>query len=133
MNIPNSHDGHFDGLWLQPNKTVYLFLRTSEQKPYTISLQGVQGMALSDVKAGNIIFDLGFRSARQLTLSDMATLYNLDEDSEQATKLLNSTRGMELQVLELNATYGAQGLFLFENFEITQKVNGVIESLPSAQ
>ena len=133
MNIANFHDGHFDGLWLEPSNTVFLFLRTSDRRPYTISLLGVHEMTLSDVKSGNIIFDLVFRSASELTSSDVAILYDLDENSEQAIKLRNSKRGTKLQILELNATYGAQGLFLFENLEIIEKVDRMIASLPSAQ
>ena len=132
MNTPNFHDGHFDGLWLEPSNVVFLFLRTSDRRPYTISLQGVHGMTLSDVKAGNIIFDLVFRSASELTSSDVAILYDLDENSEQATKLRNSKRETKLQILELNATYGAQSLFLFENFQIIEKVDRMVASLPSA-
>jgi hypothetical protein len=133
MNTPNFHDGHFDGLSLEPSKTVYLFLRTSDRRPYTISLRGVHEMTVSDVKPGNIIFDLVFRRASELTSSDVAILYDLNENSEQAIKLLNSKRGTELQILEVNATYGAQGLFLFENFEIIEKVDRMIASLPPAQ
>jgi hypothetical protein len=64
-----------------------------------------------DPKPGNIIFDLVFRSARELTSSDVGILYDLDEGGEQLAEILNSTREKDLQILELNASYGAHGLF----------------------
>jgi hypothetical protein len=123
MNIPSFHDGHFEGLWLESGKTAHLFLSTYDRQLYTIRLQGLQAMTLSDVKAGNIIFDLVLRSARELTNSDVGILYDLDENSEQAAKILNSARAKELQILELNATYGAQGLFLFESYKFSERAD----------
>jgi hypothetical protein len=120
LNIPNFHDGHFDGLWIGPGKLVHLFLRTPDGKSFTLALQGVDALALSEVKQGNIIFDLVLRSARELTCSDMEELYGVAVDTPQATNLLKAKSEEEVQLLEINSSYGARGLLLFRTFEISQ-------------
>jgi len=120
MNIPNFHDGHFDGLRIGPNKLVNLFLRTQDGKSFTLVLQEVDALTLSEIKGGNIIFDLVFRSTGELTHSDMAELYSVDADAPRAADLLRAKREKGFQLLEINASYGAQGSVLFQTFEIRQ-------------
>jgi hypothetical protein len=69
MNIPNFHDGHFDGLRIGPSKLVDLFLRTHEGESFILVLQEVDALTLTEVKEGDIIFDLDFRNNEQLTCS----------------------------------------------------------------
>jgi hypothetical protein len=118
MNIPNFHDGHFDGLRIGPSKLVSLVLKTQDGKAFTILLQEVDALTLSEVKQGNIILDLVFRSAGDITLSDMAELYSVDADARQAADLLKAKREQGFQLLEINASYGARGLVLFRAFEM---------------
>jgi hypothetical protein len=120
MNIPNFHDGHFDGLRIGQNKSVDLYLRTQDGKSFNLVLQDVDALTLTEVKAGNIIFDLVLRNNEQLTRSDMAELYGVDGDAPQAADLLNQKRDLGLQLLEINASYGAQGSVLFRALEIRQ-------------
>jgi hypothetical protein len=42
MNIPNFHDGYFDGLPVGPNKLAHLFLRTQDGRAFTLALQEVE-------------------------------------------------------------------------------------------
>jgi hypothetical protein len=120
MNIPNFHDGYFDGLRIGPNKLVNLFLRTQERKSFILVLQDVDSMTISEIKQGNIILDLVFRSSEELTRSDMAELYSVDVDAPQAADLLTAKREEGFQLLEINGSYGAQGSVLFQTFEIRQ-------------
>ena len=85
MNLPSFHDGHFDGLRIGPNKMVNLFLRTQDGKSFAVILEEVDRLTLSEIKQGNIILDLVFRSAGELTRADMAELYSVDADALQAT------------------------------------------------
>jgi hypothetical protein len=120
MNIPNFHDGHFDGLRIGPSKVVNLFLRAQDGKSFILVLQDVDALTLSEIKQGNIILDLVFRSTGELTRSDMAELYSVDVDAPQATDLLRAKREQGFQLLEINASYGAHGAVLFQTFEIRQ-------------
>jgi hypothetical protein len=117
MNIPNFHDGHFDGLRIGPGKLVHIFLRTRDEKSFILALQGVEALTLSGIKQGNIIYDLVFRGAHQLTCSDMEELYGLNASSPQAADLLKAKCEQGLRLLEINASYGAQGSVLFHDFE----------------
>jgi hypothetical protein len=118
MNIPNFHDGHFDGPRIGPSKLVNIFLRTQDGQSFILILREVDALTLSEIKQGNIIFDLVFRSTGELTRSDMAELYSVDVDAPQATNLLTAKRQRGYQLLD--ASYGAQGLVLFQTFEMRQ-------------
>jgi hypothetical protein len=120
MNIPNFHDGQFDGLRIDPSKLVNLFLRTQDGTSFTLILQEVDALTISEVKQGNIILDLVFRSSGQLTASDMAELFGVDVDAPQAANLLRAKCQQGFQLLEVNSSYGAQGLILFQTCEIRQ-------------
>src|SRR6202158_2031395 len=67
MKIPSFHDGFFDGFRLDSNKSLQIFLRTANKVPHTLLLEGVQALAISGVKEGNIIFELVFRDAERAT------------------------------------------------------------------
>jgi hypothetical protein len=120
MSIPNFHDGHFDGLRIRQNKSVDLYLRTQDGKSFNLVLQDVDALTLTEIKAGNIIFDLVLRNKEQLTRADMAELYGVHVDAPQATDLSNRKRDLGLQLLEINASYGAQGAVLFRTIAIRQ-------------
>src|SRR5262245_29088942 len=120
MDVPNFHDGRFDGFWIATDEVVHLFLRTQAGKRFTLILHGVERLNLSEIKEGNIIFDLVFRTTGQLTTSDMDELYGVKAYSPEATSLLQKTQQKGLQALEINPAYGALALFLFRTFEIRE-------------
>jgi hypothetical protein len=121
VELPNFHDGFFDGLWIAPNKIVHFFLRTVDDKTFTLTFQGVRAMCMSGVKAGNIILDLVFRDAPQITLADVEEVHDLGSNSKLGPTILASIRNQpQLQIMELNPSYGAQGLILFENYEVSE-------------
>jgi hypothetical protein len=64
MKIPSFHDGRFDGFWIAADEAVYLFLTTEGGERLTLVLRGVERLNLSEIREGNIIFDLVFRNAR---------------------------------------------------------------------
>jgi hypothetical protein len=118
MNIPNFHDGYFDGLQISANKLVHIFLRTQDGKSFVLVLQGVDALTFSEIKLGNIIFDVVFRSTQELTSADMFDLFSIGADTLKASDLLNAKREQGLKLLEINASYEAQGLVLFQNFDM---------------
>jgi hypothetical protein len=118
MNIPNFHDGYFEGLWIGPNKEVHLFLRSLDGDCFTVVLRGVDALSLSGIKQGNILFDVLVRAAQDLTLDDIQELYGVALDSPKASELLGSKVEQGLQILEVNPSYGAQGVVSFRTIDV---------------
>ena len=121
MKIPSFHDGFFDGIWIGPNKRVQFFLRTANQMSFILSLEGVHALTLTEIKQGNIILDLVFRSPQEMNHSDMKELYDLGDNTPQAMTLLKTATERELQLLEINPSYGAKGLVLFQTWDLSQR------------
>src|SRR5258708_23751094 len=119
--ISNFHDGYFDGLWIGPNKLVQFFLTTVNQQSFVLILEGVQRPTLTDIKEGNIILDLVLRGTEELTHSDVRDLYGGGSDTSQVLSLLKTAKEQGLQVLEINSSYDAQGLVLFQSWELSQR------------
>jgi hypothetical protein len=121
--IPTFHDGYFDGLRIGPNDQVQFFLRTVDELAFVLILEDVKRLVLNDIRQGNIILDLVIRRASELTLSDMKELYGVGQETPQAQSLLNTATERKQQVLEINPSYGAQGLVLFQLWNLSQPVS----------
>lgn len=123
MNFPTFHDDYFDGIRLGPDKSAQIFLRTVKGARYTLDLKGVERLTLSEVRKGNIILDLVIRSSKEVTPADVQTFYGLGADSDNNRKQLEAIREKGLQILEINPSYGAEGLVLFQSFELTEVID----------
>lgn len=119
MNIPDLHDGYFDGLWVSENKRACLFFRAVDGERSTICLTGVEALNVKNIRAGNIIFDIVGVPSAALTHAHVQEAYGFaKEDAESAQKLLAKARECGLSALELNASYGAEGVFLYRAGEV---------------
>ncbi len=118
MNMPDLHDGYFEGLWIGPDKDVHIFLRELNGNRITLILREVNALSLSGIKEGNIIFDVVVRGPQDLTLDDIEHLHGVSKNSSKASDLLDLMVKRELKVLEINPSYGAQGLVSFRAFEL---------------
>jgi hypothetical protein len=121
--LSNLHDGHFDGIWLAPNKRVHLFLRTAIGQPLVMVLDGVQAVALTEFKLGNIIFDFTFRSGDKLVLTDMEELFGVESDPDSLLRMMETAIARGLQLLEISSSYGARGLVLFRSWSVSHREN----------
>lgn len=122
MEFPNFHDGHFDGFWLRPNKLLQIFLRTADQQSFVLELEGVRRMILNNVKEGSLILDLVFRPSEELTDLEIESLFDMETGLPKTAILLTTAREEHLQILEINPSYGAEGLILFHTWKITSKL-----------
>ncbi len=120
--IPSFHDGYFDGMWIGPTKLVQFYLRTADQESFVLILEGVHALTLTDIKQGNIILDLVFRGTEEITHSDMEELYGVGANTPQVVSLLKTATEQGFQLLEINSSYGAQGLVLFQTWDLSQRV-----------
>jgi hypothetical protein len=99
-------------------KVHHSFFEVEERYVFKGSLPGVDALTFSEIKQGSTIFDLVFRSGEQLTSSDIEELFDVKADAPLASPLLKTKRDMELRLLELNASYGARGLVLFQTIVV---------------
>ena len=120
--LPGFHDGSFDGVWISPEKTVHLFVRTEDNKPFEIVLRGVKALKLSNIREGNIILDVRLADTDQLTASHITEIYELSDVGKdvQITNLLTSARRASLKMLQLRSSYGAEGAVLCRSAELTE-------------
>ena len=118
--IPSFHDGFFDGVWIAGEKRVEIFLRTAEKRRYVMVLYGVEALHISNVREGNIVLNLEFVGADQLTEADMEELYELSEveKDEQIARLLVSARQSQLTLLQMSSSFGAECVALIEKAEL---------------
>ena len=115
--LPKFHDGHLDGLRILDDHTIELFLRDVGRKPFTLKLSGVTRMGIWEVREGNILLDLVVRGAAEATSEDL-TLLGLGNTEGADMGYLAQLRESNLKMLEINASYGARGLVVFETYEL---------------
>jgi hypothetical protein len=115
--IPNFHDGFFDGFWLGDGGCVRLFARTHAGELFTIVLSNVAAMKLSNVKAGNIIFDVVVTPPENVTTADIGEVYDITLAAEVEQRRLQ-VHEKRLSLLTISSSYGADGLLLFGAAEV---------------
>jgi hypothetical protein len=115
--LPKFHDGHLDGLRILDDHTVQLFLRDVGRKPFTLELSGVTRMGIWEVREGNILFDLVVRGSAEATPEDLTVLGLVNTEGADMV-YLSQLRESNLKMLEINASYGARGLVVFETYEL---------------
>jgi hypothetical protein len=117
--LPDLHDGFFDGLWFSADKHVRFFVRTAAGERSTIVLADVEALNISDLRAGNIIFDLVLIPPEKLTVKDIGQAYDLRSDEvEKASRLLHKAQEQGLSGVEINPSYGAEGTAIFRTVVI---------------
>ena len=78
-------------------------------------------MSLTGTKQGNIILDLVSRVGSELTISDIEHLYGMPDDPVGVENLLKVAVQKGLRLLEINPSYGAEGLILFRDWKLREQ------------
>ncbi|HEY5069443.1 MAG TPA: hypothetical protein VII37_06635, partial [Candidatus Acidoferrum sp.] len=95
---------------------------TGQRESFVLVLDEVQALVLNDVKAGNIILDLVIRKGAEITKSDIEQVYGMIDDSVTNNKLQTAVNG-GFQILEINPSYGAEGLILFKTWSLVPQTD----------
>jgi hypothetical protein len=123
-NYGQFHDGFFEGLWIPDKEIVHVFLSTSKKDRVTVVLTGVIMLKASGLKEGNIIFDVLTRDHDEITLQDIAELYELKPGHEPAVwehQLLEKASAQSFQMFELNPSYGGSCRILARTTEFMNR------------
>jgi hypothetical protein len=121
-NHDDFHDGTFDGVWVN-DATAYVFLRTFSKEPFTAVAGGIAALKVTGFKKGNLIFEVVIRSYEEVTVEDIAVLYDLreGEDGAEAAKLMMRAQQERLSILVVTPSYGATCLLLARSIEIIER------------
>lgn len=112
--LPDLHDGFFDGVWLSADKRACFFVRTVAGERSTIILTDVEALNICGLRAGNIIFDLVLIAPDKLTVKNIEQAYDLKSgEVEKASQLLRKAQEQGLSGLEINPSYGPEGMAIF--------------------
>jgi hypothetical protein len=84
---------------------------------FTIALSNVAAMKLSNVKAGNIIFDVVVTPPENVTTADVGEVYDITRAAEVEQRRLQ-VHEKRLSLLTISSSYGADGLLLFGAAEV---------------
>jgi hypothetical protein len=123
---PNFHDGHVDGV-LVAEGSASIFLRTVSSEKFTIVLRGVKSLVMNDFRQGNIILDLEWVDA--MNISDSAILdYYWMPKGEAAVlreRWIKEIKGSQLHAIEISPSYGANLTAIFRDREIISGFSGL--------
>jgi hypothetical protein len=115
------YDGFLEGVRTDKDtKVVHVYLSTDEKVRTTAVLSGVLKLRAEGFREGNIILDVSTRDFDEITSADIAELYGLDPNHEPKPwerKLMDEIRERQLQILEVNPSYGGQCLILAQTIE----------------
>ncbi len=111
------HDGLLDGLLIQDDATVSIFLSTADRQKSVLKVGGVLSLKVDGFRQGNIIYDVIVRTGDELTLDDMVNFYDFKDEKRALTKLEES-RQKRLVILEINPSYGATCIILAESVDL---------------
>ena len=116
----NFHDGVLEGVWVD-DSTAYVFLSTLMKERFAVVAEGIVALTVTNFKKGNLIFEVVARGHEELTMDDIAALYDLregKEGEEQSAKLLAKARQERLSILDISPSYGATCLLLARSIKI---------------
>ena len=85
-------------------KSVRLFLRADGGERSRIVLKGVEAINLSDLRHGNIIFDIIVVDSEKLTIGDTDQLYNYEPTEAQAEQHFRKVQQQRLSSTSLRHT-----------------------------
>src|SRR5438045_5230760 len=127
-NYQQFHDGFFEGLRTPEKGIVYVFLSTSAKERTTVVLSGVVMVKVTGFKEGKIIFDVVIRDHQEITLQDIAELYELQAGHEPAgweQQFLEKSQQQGLKIFEINPSYGGACLILAQAVEFMKNERNV--------
>jgi hypothetical protein len=122
---PNFHDGYIDGV-LVAEESASIFLRTVSSEKFTIVLHGVKSLVMNDFRQGNIILDLEWVDAVNVSDSAILDYYSMPEGEVAVLRerWINEIKGRQLQAIEISPSYGADLTAIFREREIISGFSG---------
>jgi hypothetical protein len=123
MASPNFHDGSFDGFLIEREGAIDVYLTTQAGERYTLACRGVESARIEGVRQGNIILDISFLGAQDLTLANVGELYELSpvDKAVQEARILRSARERSLLTIVISPSYGAECWILCAQWDLRSR------------
>jgi hypothetical protein len=125
------HDGQLDGILIQ-GSILSLFVSTHNKQEFVLRAKGVQSLKVDGFRQGNIIFDVLLRSAEDVTVDDIMSHYQFNDEAKAKIKFEEMSR-RNLCVLEINPSYGATCTVLAESIELLRGAYSKGDSIDALQ
>jgi hypothetical protein len=123
---PNFHDGYVDGV-LVAEGSASIFLRTVSSEKFTIILRGVKSLVMNDFRQGNIILDLEWVDAMNISDSAILDYYSMPkgEAAVLRDRWIKEINGRQLHAIEISPSYGANLTAILREREIISGFSGL--------
>jgi hypothetical protein len=118
----NFHDGFLDGVLVEEH-TVQIFLRTDRHQRFMATAQHVTALCLNDFWEGNIIFDIEVFDFNEISIEDLA---EAPRGSQTAEQRLLEGRKLELLLIRINPSYGANLVMIASSFEVAARSGNLL-------
>lgn len=114
------HDGFYNGLFIRED-SVDIFVANEMKQRFVVSAIAVAALTSTDIRAGNIIFDIVCRRGIELTLDDIREAHGFGDgpqDVSHAQRAMERTRELELSFLALSSSYGGTLAMFAKSFTL---------------
>jgi hypothetical protein len=111
------HDGFYNGLLIREG-FVNVFVADHIKQRFVVSATEVAALASTDIREGNIIFNIVCRRGIEITLDDIREAHGLGDrpqDMSHAQRAIAKALELELSFLVLSSSYGGTLAMLVES------------------
>jgi hypothetical protein len=102
------HDGFYNGLFIRED-SVDIFVANYTKQRFVVSATEVAALVTTDIRAGNIIFDIVCRRGIEITLDDIREAHGFGDrpqDVSHAQRAMAKAHEFDLSFLALSSSYG---------------------------
>ena len=114
------HDGFYNGLLIREG-SVEIFVANEMKQRFVVSATDVAALYSTEIRAGNIIFDIVCRRGVEITLDDIREAHGFGDrpqDTSHAQRAMVKALELELSFLTLSPSYGGTFAVLAKSFTL---------------
>ncbi len=129
------HDGFYNGLIIREG-SVDIFVANHVKQRFVVSATEVAALVSTDIRAGNIIFDIVCRTGIEITLDDIREAHGLGDrpqDDSHAQRAMAKALESELSFLALSPSYGGTLAMFAKRFNLRTEEDWIRELCAEAR
>ena len=121
------HDGFYNGLFIRADR-VDIFVENDINQRFVVSATEVAALVSTDIRAGNIIFDIVSRRGTEITLDDIREAHGLGngpQHDSHAQLAMEKTLQLDLSFLTLSSSYGGTLAIFAKSFTLRAEADWI--------